>query len=609
VLGLSVSLTLAFVDLILCATQSSADVPVPDLLAYAAVTAIFLMVCYLVLYGLLFITVRLLRKIDSRITAVSAACSLMAVFLLVLNARLWKVPITEVEVHHWVGMISTAILISTLIARAGIRFSERFTGSRTERIVFSVPAIIVLFVFLIGTLASPFVLRGLSREPETLAGSVRKHPVRNVILITIDTLRPEFLSSYGAAGRPTANIDRLAKDGILFENAFSEAPWTLPSFCSMMTGVSPRVHLATKANSSLPDPLPRLAEYLSRTGYYAAAIGSNRFLINASVARGFSQYRFLPAGEIEGLGASLHDRLFQQSVVPETTQITDQAVRWIQMHRTMSFFLWVHYFDPHIPYSAPGEYTPGQEPPKRIGNELTGPMFGRMWTGRIVPSIPERSWLKALYRAELNYVDDSVGRVFETLRSLNLYDDSLIILTSDHGEEFWEHGRFAHGHTVYQELLRVPLIVKPSSSKAPTMVSRLVTTPQIMPTILDFCGIRYDPRLLTVESLLKEGPQEPIVSSGLLLFDEKVAVRFDDFKYIKNLVTGQEELYKLTQDPSEQSNLSAQFPDVIIRGREILEKKEQNYSRLRRHYGIKQGSRIDLDEEAIQAMRGVGYFQ
>ncbi|HEX3036602.1 MAG TPA: sulfatase, partial [Thermodesulfobacteriota bacterium] len=470
---------------------------------------------------------------------------------------------------------------------------------------------------------SPFVIWAVSRGYGVLSGAFKEtdRQVRHVILLTVDTLRVDVLSCYdNQQSVPTPHIDQLAKDGVLFTKAISAAPWTLPSFSSIMTGLSPSVHMTTKSSSRLPDNLKTLAEYMRDSGYYTAAIGYNWFLRpDHNVSQGFLGYNFFPKSS---LGKSFGVRLIKWSFPDKfrseasTRDLTRLAINWLQSNYKKDFFLWIHYFDPHEPYVPPPRFLPKRKPPPGMGKEFDM-KTKELRDGSYTPPLDERVWIKKLYEGEVRYVDENIGKLFSTLKSLNLYDESLIIFTSDHGEEFWDHGGYEHGHTLYNELIQVPLIVKLPMSAKKGEVSTFVSTQSIMPTILNLTGIGYDGDYLSGNSLSPlwgSNPdgfnRKPLISTGLLYFEDRESVIFDGLKYIRFLKTNREELYDLVRDPKEKTSIVNSSPESVERARGILREQKKIARELGEHYPRADiEEKVKFDKEAKQKLKAVGYLQ
>jgi len=447
----------------------------------------------------------------------------------------------------------------------------------------------------------------------------KEKPVKHVILVTIDTLRTDVLSLYSDQGEPTPNIEKLARDGVFFRNAIASAPWTLPSIVSLFSGVSPLVHLATRPDSVVPDSLKTLAEYMQQAGFRTAAVGKNPFLNRKSLVQGFDEYHFFPKPWIKDSSEThLPKKLLPKELrSDDTSKLTRLAEAWIASNRDQTFFFWLHYHDPHIPYAPPKKYLPLVDPEPRIGVKFSRSNETR--SGQFVPSLSERAWIKELYLSEVRYVDEAVGKILKVLRNVGIYDEALIILTSDHGEEFWEHGGYEHGHQVYNELLRVPLIIKLPKFMQKKGIDReihkWIPVEGILPTVLDISNIEYQREHLSAQSffsLLKTGVSssgfEPIVSTGHLYFQNRISLIFGNFKYIKNRVTHKEELYDLLQDPGEKDSLAESLPQKLLEARSILMDLESKAQRLKDYYDNNEAQTSPMSSEKVRQLKSLGYL-
>jgi arylsulfatase A-like enzyme len=213
-------------------------------------------------------------------------------------------------------------------------------------------------------------------------------------------------------------------------------------------------------------------------------------------------------------------------------------------------------------------------------------------------------------------VDENIGRLVAKLKDLNLYDDTLIIFTADHGEEFWEHGGFEHGHSLYNEVLHVPLIFKLPSSQQKSRIEALVSTQRLAPTILDICKIDSEGYPFPLDSLSffwsnpSDSPgTQTIVSSGNFWYDGRICVIFDKSKYILNLVTSKEELYDLSKDPGEEFSLANSYPEKIREAREILLQYQDEAKKLRIDFRIEDDNKRTYRKEMEEALRSLGYIR
>lgn len=445
---------------------------------------------------------------------------------------------------------------------------------------------------------------------------VYSHAIHHVFLIVVDTLRRDALSCYGTEGVPTPNIDRLAEDGVTFLSAVSASSWTLPSMCSIMSGLEPAIHGAIHSRQALDDSVRTIADLMRGDGYETTAIGCNPMLSRAhNLYQGFDEYRWYPrpADDISA-GKRILRALFPEAyrVDISTEELSNEAIEWAERNRDRDAFLWLHYFDPHHPYAPPPRFLPERSPPPSMG-----PVFEdrkEIQAGLFAPSAAQREWIKSLYLGEVRYVDEQVGRFLDGLRDMGLYDGSLIILTSDHGEEFWEHGGFEHGHTLYHELLDVPLIVKPPHSSASSRVSELVPTQGIAATIMELCGVDYDPAYMaqslatTVEGKAGEFRVAPVVSGGLLYFEDRYSVTSERFKYIYSPTSDKEELFDRLTDPGEQHPLGPGSEEALTEARNILDEHLKRVGEAQDYLQIKGGWQADLDPETVRRLKALGYL-
>jgi arylsulfatase A-like enzyme len=289
-------------------------------------------------------------------------------------------------------------------------------------------------------------------------------------------------------------------------------------------------------------------------------------------------------------------------------------------NKDKSVFFWVHYFDPHVPYAPPARWLQGQE--KKLVPSI-GYNFDRpddLLTGVFVPTQKEREWIKELYNGEVRYVDHNLGRLFAALKQMGIYDQSLILLTSDHGEEFWEHGAYYHGHSLYNELVSIPLIIKLPGNAVHKRVETTVSLQNLMPFILDYCKIRGLRQKIYKQSLLplltgKTGTTafepQPVVSSAMRYGEEKEALYFDGLKYIRSEMSRQEELYNTAADPQEKNSIADGFPGKIKEAIELLNRYFQFSKRIIKLFKInevKKDKRRPSDPDQEDKLKSLGYF-
>jgi len=508
------------------------------------------------------------------------------------------------SVHPALGILAAVVVSVAALLYFAHRIARRDA-------TLSISAILILIV--IGGLLSAVPRGGRDDLPRGL--SIPGAP-RHVLFILIDTLRQDALSCYGSERIQTPHIDQLAGEAVRFTDAVSPAPWTLSAMSSIMTGLSPLVHGVRDTSIPLPNGIPTLAEGMRERGYVTGAIGSNPTLAPGSrLNRGFDSYDWFPRPKLEErlIGASLLRAFFSHRWQSDltTTEITDRGIDWYRSHGQENTFLWLHYFDPHIPYEPPGAFRPGGTPPPGL-TEIT---VRRARLGRHVGRTQrEREWIRDLYLGEVRYVDREVGRLIDALKEMGLYDDMVIVLTSDHGEEFWDHDGFEHGHTLYRELLSVPLMIKAPHADTPGVIDQLVSTEAILPTLFDFCGVAFERDVLTGKSLagiwdasFPAVTDEPILSTMMLYFDDRVALTTPDLKYIRSSVTGRELLFDRRTDRGEQVELVRSRPEARQAIISLLDGQLAGEAKRRPLY-VKEGEELPaLDESMIGRLRSLGY--
>lgn len=485
------------------------------------------------------------------------------------------------------------------------------------------PRALLAAAVLLGLVAACVLLDLQRRRPSGPRTASAGHDVPRVILIVADTLRADALSApeggASAHGSLTPVLDAFAADAWRFPSARSAGPWTLPSMATLLTGTSPLVHGALHRTSVLPDGVPTLAESFAAAGYRTAAIGHNPVLSpSRRLNRGFDEYELPDPNGVFGrsLGYALWRRTIERRAerYGRADELVERASSWVEEHAAEDFFLWLHFYDPHLAYAPPAAFRPAGQPPAGFGRTIGFGELDRLRGGYLVPDAEGRRWVRELYDAEVRFLDTSLGAFFERLRELGLYEDSLIVFTSDHGEEFWEHQGFEHGHTSYEELLRVPLLIKLPGERPGGSDARAVSQESVAPSLLALCGLASGSGAMGAPSLFGPGGElaaagtHDVLSAGALYFEDRLALWFDGWKYIRYLVSGREELYDLAQDPHEQRALQGSEEERLAEARKRLEAHVQSAEELRAALGV-QHSAGGLTEEEVDAMRRIGYAQ
>jgi len=447
----------------------------------------------------------------------------------------------------------------------------------------------------------------------------------NVILIVIDTTRADILSAYGYAKETSPSLDRLAREGIRFEEATSTDFWTLPAHASLLTGEYPSTHRATSETNHLQPGAQTLAELLSAAGYRTRAYVSNAWI---GTERGFAQGfdTFVETWKTEQRAGS--DFLFDRAAI-------EGAEAWIaeKDERAEKFFLFLNLNSAHMPYSPDpmvlADLSPG---PRSIERTRRLRKLKGMWAhlgGDFELDAEDFEILRELYEAEIAMLDALVGRLVEFLRTRELLDETLVIVTSDHGENLGDHGMIDHLLSMYQTTTRVPLIMRHPPSFPPGMRNEaVVSLVDVVPTVLDIVGLADTYPEIARGSLINaaHSPQRAVFAENdrplngidlmranypdfdLATIDGRMRmIRTRQHKLIWK-EDGSTELYDLVADPEELDDLSKQAPEL----REELLAQLQTWMRSeeRGEGENAEPARMKVtDPETQEQLRSLGYIE
>ena len=456
-------------------------------------------------------------------------------------------------------------------------------------------------------------------------GAARPGAARpNVLLITVDTLRPDHLSAYGYGRDTSPNIDSLARRGVLFKSAITAAGRTVQSFPSILTGVYPMVHGLRYEGQShqIIEGRLTLTRALRSTGYAAFAVTQG---LNVGLHRDFDPGSYDPDVYVDPQG----NKVFLPA--RNDREASRKAVGWLRGRKDKDrpFFLWLRYNAPHWPYEAPAPYgemfDPGYRGAHTFNQEKApGLERGDIIFGKTRLQAREMQHAVAHYDGEIAYADRAIGDLLEALRGLGLYDRTLVVLTSDHGESLGEHDYFfEHGAYLYDPSVRVPLIVSyPPALPSGRTVEAQARTIDILPTVLEAAGLEIPPGLQGVS--LVAAARDPGGAPTLLAYSESgrnfypdnprqylegVAgkwrmIRSADFKLIMIPRRPEPiwELYDLRSDPGERVNALERFP------REAAALKAALFELLAADPAREEQEEPPLPPELEEQLRGLGYI-
>jgi signal transduction histidine kinase/arylsulfatase A-like enzyme len=450
--------------------------------------------------------------------------------------------------------------------------------------------------------------------PSVAASSQPTRP--NVLFVTIESLRADHVGVYGYGQARTATIDRLAGQGVRFANFVANQGHTNPVHASMFTGTYPATHgVRSDLMEQLPDSLPTLAESFAGQGYATAGLFSWPSLEPAysGLQRGFEHYAdlvvnrpgYLVDSRASGLAAT-YERVKSMLALPGavdaaagTQQVgagfdgkanvtTDGALDWLQQHQARArasgqpFFLWVHYFDPHYPYTPPPPFDQiepddctdcldgGVEAIRRLQAD-DGPSFSAAQVNRLLQ----------YYDGEVTFTDQELGRLLARLEQLGLASNTLVVVVGSHGESFGEHGRWLNGNGVQDTELQVPLILSfPGRLPAGTVVQQVGQQIDLMPTILDLTGLEIPPAV-EGQSLLPLA-QNPLAGADRFAVAEssdrsQVSIITRQWRFLKSLDSGEVDLYLTADDPNSLRDLADEEPAVVAEFEHLLESWRQQH--------------------------------
>ena len=398
-------------------------------------------------------------------------------------------------------------------------------------------------------------------------------PRPNVILITIDTMRADHVGCYGAKDVQTPTLDSLARDGIVFERAISQVPLTWPSHTVILTGTYPFQNGVQDFTGPPLDPKFRsVAQAFKDHGYRTGAVVS-AFVLDRSwgLARGFDFYddAFAPE-QFKNRDLGLVERRAGKSVT--------RALSWLQKNPHRPFFFWLHLYDPHSPYDPPEPYR--------------------------------TQYRNNLYDGEIAYADHELGRLLSWLKHSQLYDRSLIVMLSDHGESLGEHGEHEHGFFVYNSTVRIPLIVKPPTGSGfrPEQTTKPAETASVAPTLLDLAGIKdaaIEKQFSAAGLLAKQPGNDSAYSETFYPFSSfgwspLHALETSRYHYID---APNPELYDLASDPEESNNIAAQQTATVA----VLKSKLQQLLAANPFQPTKSGG-SNMSPDAAEKLRALGYM-
>ncbi|MBW2535539.1 MAG: sulfatase, partial [Deltaproteobacteria bacterium] len=428
-----------------------------------------------------------------------------------------------------------------------------------------------------------------------------------VVVVLIDTLRADRLASYNPETRVrTDHLDRLAKEAVLFERCTTPENWTKPAIASLLSGLYPETHRTKGDRDTLPASVVMASEHFRELGFATAGF----------VANGYVSGKF---GFEEGWGTWTN--YVREGKRNRAQFVVDDAVAWLGRRPAgKPFFLYVHTIDPHVPYIPPKDYWREYDPAPYNGPvspTQTAKLLEQVKTGKVKLNERDKIRLEALYDGEITYHDDHLARLYEALDRAGLLDDTLLVVTSDHGEEFFEHGSVGHGHSLYEELLHVPLYVRLPGAAAGQgiRVPHEVSLTDVLPTACEVAGVEC-PDGVEGRSLvpLLEGAvtdRWPSVGFSDFLVGQRAA-RMGRYKLIYRGLNPY--LYDLETDPRETEDLREKLPVAYAALRDALGRHQRRFvgvvaeGKPVRKQAAHEAGKAVIDPETKKQLEKLGYM-
>ena len=426
----------------------------------------------------------------------------------------------------------------------------------------------------------------------------------NVLLVVLDTVAAEHVGSELPGLGHTPNLDRLSREGIVFQRAFATAPWTQPSVASLLTSRMPSSHGVLRLKQVLAPRFVTLAERLEAEGYDTAGFVTHDLVRSRlGYAQGFRHWDERNVGGHQGITSA---------------QVTDAALAWLRTRESDApFFLFLHYFDPHFVYQhhAAHDLTAGYAGPLRPGMDI---WELRNLRDRLTPD--DVAYLVGLYREEIAFTDQHLGRLLDYLDTSGLTERTLVALVADHGEEFMQRGWIGHTRTLYDELLRVPLVLRLPGVLAPRAEPTPVSTLDVAPTVLELVGAAADPEAQGISLAPHLGAAAPPIPPHDVRAEVSfVAPRLDkrseqtvfltalirgELKLVHDLVSGRFRLYDRAADPGEREDRFEAHP----RAGELREALLA-WEAARDGEGTPAADLLEPTEAELERLRALGYVQ
>lgn len=454
--------------------------------------------------------------------------------------------------------VITAAVAHRLLARRADRHARRLARAAAPALLLVLP-----LAFRLGVPSAP------AGGPTSAAAGPRPH---NILLLTIDTIRAD---RFGAMGDPAAHtpwFDQISRSSRLHADCLAPSPWTLPALASLLTGSYPGQHRLLEELAGIDASVPTLAEVCAARGMATAAFVANPWLAAGDLDRGFATFdvaeRFERIRETSTTFAYrfLAKMLLRTWRLDSASTISSRGIRWLE-DAPEPWLLWLHYLDPHLPNwpQPPFDRLYGP-PPQLVGSSLTA---RQIRDGDFPGGERGRQEIDRLYRGEIAFTDRQIGRVWRFVQESDLLGRTVLVFTGDHGEELWDHDDYGHGHAMYDEVVRVPLLVRLPGAASGEIVSALARLVDLAPTALAAAGLDLPEEPAFTGEVFPttretDDPQQPRTAYGeaVLYGEEQKFLRHDRWKLILGVPDARgvrpTRLFDVRSDPGERRDLATE---------------------------------------------------
>jgi arylsulfatase A-like enzyme len=566
-------------------------------------------------FGLLAAILAKVRKLESwtarQVWTMSLLVILLPVGLVVARFRVIRDIFHEkLQLASAAGLgVHLGLVVGAAAVGAGLWFLTREREKGLGKIAW--PLMTAAPIALMALVSLPFALTGGAEQaPPAEASKGAAGPP--VILIMVDTLRADHLNSYGYTKPTSPNMTAFADEAVQFDAAFAQASWTRPSVASLLTSLPPSAHKVMYKPDRLPDSVTTVAEAFDAHGYSTGGLVTNYNIAPYfNFAQGFDSYKYLDPEYYffadEGSSKlSLYNlaRVIREKVAPSTDNpahyyqdaevTTDAAISWIDAQKDNPFFLFLTYMDPHDPYFA---------------RPLDGEAYARASNVNPDPKMAKR--FIEIYDGEIAYWDEHFGRLMAHLKAQGIYDKAVIVVTSDHGEEFQDHGGWWHGTTLYEEQIHVPLVIKMPAGVGSAGFSRddLARLTDVPPTLTAAAKIKAPEGWHGRDLFGKADAPDTVFAEEDHQGNVLRSLRGPDWKIIeanednpRGLDTF--EFYKIGDDPKEQKNLASEQDEKLSQWKVALEKAGEGAQ-----VGAVERDQLTLDESSRERLKSLGYLE